>query len=89
MAAGPVARHVPAVANPPRAGLGPDVTSAILAAPPEFIVYVSCDPGTLARDILALSDSYTVSDLKAFDLFPQTAHVETVAVLTRASGAVL
>jgi 23S rRNA (uracil1939-C5)-methyltransferase len=76
------------VVNPPRAGLGPDVTSAIVASPPEQIVYVSCDPGTLARDIRALSGAYAVTDLRAFDLFPQTAHVETVAVLTRASGGV-
>jgi 23S rRNA (uracil1939-C5)-methyltransferase len=63
------------------------VPAAILTAPPERIVYVSCDPATLARDLGALSGAYVLDGLRAFDLFPQTAHVETVAHLTLAEGA--
>lgn len=71
------------VLNPPRSGLHPDVPSRVLANPPAVLVYVSCDPGTLARDLGALSPGFIVEDVTGFDLFPQTAHVETVAVLSR------
>jgi 23S rRNA (uracil1939-C5)-methyltransferase len=72
------------VTNPPRTGMDPVVTSAIVASPAQRIVYVSCDPATLARDIGALSPRFTLAELRSFDMFPQTAHVETVAVLDRA-----
>jgi len=70
------------ILNPPRAGLDSDVPPILLQAKPERIIYVSCDPATLARDIAALADGYALTGLRAFDLFPQTAHVETVAVLS-------
>jgi 23S rRNA (uracil1939-C5)-methyltransferase len=69
------------ILNPPRAGLDPAVTAALAEGGASRIVYVSCDPATLARDVKALSATYALDDLLAFDLFPQTAHVETVAVL--------
>lgn len=70
--------------NPPRAGLGPEVVRVLAAAAPERIVYVSCDPATLARDLASLGrGGYRVGLVTAFDLFPQTAHVETVASLER------
>jgi 23S rRNA (uracil1939-C5)-methyltransferase len=72
------------VTNPPRVGMETRVTAALERASPERIVYVSCDPATLARDLTRLP-SYRVGLLRAFDLFPQTAHVECVAVLERAS----
>ena len=75
------------VVNPPRAGLGGAVIEVVRAAPPRRLVYVSCDPGTLARDLAALSDEYDLVDLGCFDLFPQTAHVETVATLHARAGA--
>ena len=81
--------HLPAdllVVNPPRTGLDRDVTDLITAAPAARLVYVSCDPATLARDLGALSDTYHLESLRAFDLFPQTAHVETVAVLARTAS---
>lgn len=75
------------VVNPPRTGLEVEVVDAILAAPPSRLVYVSCDPATLARDLGRLADTHRLGDLAGFDLFPQTAHVETVAVLETRSDA--
>ncbi len=73
------------VVNPPRGGLEDGVVERVLEGAPRTVVYVSCDPGTLARDLGGLSSAYRLADLSAFDLFPQTAHVESVAVLTRAA----
>jgi 23S rRNA (uracil1939-C5)-methyltransferase len=70
------------VLNPPRSGIAPDVTHALLDRPAERLVYVSCDPATLARDLKRLSPGYRLNACRAFDLFPQTSHVETVATLT-------
>lgn len=72
------------VTNPPRVGMDARVTAGLEAAAPERIVYVSCDPATLARDLTRLP-SYRIAQLQAFDLFPQTAHVESVTILERAS----
>ncbi|HET7424570.1 MAG TPA: TRAM domain-containing protein [Gemmatimonadales bacterium] len=72
------------VTNPPRVGMDPRVPAELERRRPERIVYISCDPATLARDLARLT-SYRIGVLRAFDLFPQTAHVETVAVLERAS----
>lgn len=69
------------VLNPPRRGIEESVAEALRARPPERIVYVSCDPATLARDLARLSPRFRIQDLCGFDLFPQTAHVETVATL--------
>ncbi len=72
------------VTNPPRTGMEPAVTAGLERAAPEKVVYISCDPATLARDLTRLP-SYRLATARAFDLFPQTAHIETVAVLERAS----
>ena len=72
------------VVNPPRAGLHWDVSLRLTSAPVPKLVYISCDPATLARDLQRLNVNYVVKDVRAFDLFPQTAHVETVAVLEAA-----
>ncbi len=72
------------VTNPPRVGMDARVTAAIERMAPERVVYVSCDPATFARDLTRLP-SYRLAGVTAFDQFPQTAHVETVAVLERAS----
>jgi len=72
------------IVDPPRAGLTPAVTTALVGARVPRVVYVSCDPATLARDVrLFVDGGYAASDARAFDLFPRTAHVETVLTLTR------
>jgi 23S rRNA (uracil1939-C5)-methyltransferase len=75
------------VLNPPRIGIDAEVTETLLAAGPPRLIYVSCAPATLARDVGRLSSSYEVVDVRAFDLFPQTAHVEVVVVLVRTADA--
>ena len=72
------------ITNPPRTGMDARIVEAISASPARRLVYVSCDPATLARDLRVLGTAWRLSDLRAFDLFPQTAHVETVAALERA-----
>ncbi len=68
--------------DPPRKGLSPHVPAILAGMAPERIVYVSCDPATLARDINRLSDlGYHPVKAQGVDLFPRTAHVETVALL--------
>ncbi len=70
------------VTNPPRTGMDARVTEALERLRPERVVYVSCDPATLARDLGRLP-GFRLAGATAFDLFPQTAHVETVVVLER------
>jgi 23S rRNA (uracil1939-C5)-methyltransferase len=72
-----------AMLNPPRTGLNPEVTVRLSDRPTVRLVYLSCDPATLARDLSRLSGAYRVASVRAFDLFPQTAHVETVVRLER------
>ncbi len=74
------------VVDPPRAGLHTQALSSLLAARPRCIAYVSCNAISLARDLAVLLSSfprYRVVELHAFDMFPQTPHVEVLAVLTR------
>jgi len=73
------------IANPPRAGLDAAVCAALGGAPPRRILYISCDAATLARDLARLGDAFTLRSLHCFDLFPQTAHVESVAELVCAT----
>ena len=71
------------ITDPPRAGMHVDVIRAILDVNPSRIVYISCNPATQARDIQLLSGKYEVSGSQPVDMFPQTHHVENVALLTR------
>jgi 23S rRNA (uracil1939-C5)-methyltransferase len=71
------------ILNPPRAGVDSQVIDILQARHPARLIYVSCDPATLARDLGRLSAEYDVSEIRAFDLFPQTSHVETVVLLAR------
>jgi 23S rRNA (uracil1939-C5)-methyltransferase len=69
------------IADPPRAGIHKKVIEQILHLMPERIIYVSCNPSTLARDLALLTEQYLVSQVQPFDLFPNTHHVETVVLL--------
>lgn len=69
------------IVNPPRTGLDPKVPTALRASPPERLIYISCDPATLARDLARLTPGFRIRSIRSFDLFPQTAHVETVVEL--------
>lgn len=69
------------VTNPPRVGMEERAVEGLRRAGPKRIVYVSCDPATLARDVARLGEGWRVSAVRGFDLFPQTAHVETVLTL--------
>jgi len=67
--------------NPPRTGLDASVCDSLLEQPPARLIYVSCNPATLARDCARLVSSFTIRDIRCFDMFPQTAHIETVVEL--------
>ncbi|MFP6563197.1 MAG: class I SAM-dependent RNA methyltransferase [Myxococcota bacterium] len=84
-----LASHAPncVVVDPPRTGLERDVADGISKLGADRIVYLSCDPATLARDLARMMDrGYRLASLEGFDLFPQTPHVEALAVLVRAGG---
>jgi 23S rRNA (uracil1939-C5)-methyltransferase len=70
--------------DPPRAGLGKEICAHLASVAAPEIVYVSCDPATLARDLQSLLQSgYSVEKMDLVDLFPQTFHMETVTFLKR------
>ena len=69
------------ITDPPRAGMHPDVVAKILEIAPPKIVYVSCNPASQARDVAMLAEKYEVVKVQAVDMFPQTLHVESVALL--------
>jgi 23S rRNA (uracil1939-C5)-methyltransferase len=69
------------VLDPPRGGVGQDTVGQIARLRPERLVYVSCDPATLARDARYLSDfGYELLEVQPLDMFPQTYHIESVAL---------
>ncbi len=71
------------ILDPPRAGVHPNVIDAILKTKADKIVYVSCNAATQARDIQLLSEQYKVVKFRPVDMFPQTAHVENIALLVK------
>jgi 23S rRNA (uracil1939-C5)-methyltransferase len=84
---GAVEDHLPSalpaelvILNPPRTGLHEWIPGVLAGRPPPKVIYVSCDPATLARDAARLGGGFRLESMRSFDLFPQTAHVETVAV---------
>ena len=71
------------VLDPPRSGLNRDLIDDILSAAPPYIMYISCDPATLCRDLKYLSSVYKLLSVKPFNLFPRTSHVETVVLMSK------
>ncbi len=69
--------------DPPRAGLDPELIRHLLERRPKRMVYVSCDPATQARDLKLLLPDYALVEARPLDMFPQTPHVESVALLHR------
>ena len=77
-------RAATVVLDPPRSGAGREVVDAIASVTPAQVVYVACDPVALARDLAYFGGhGYRLQGMRAFDLFPNTHHVEAVATLTR------
>jgi 23S rRNA (uracil1939-C5)-methyltransferase len=92
IAAGPVENHIRSfpkgfrtiVVDPPRTGCSREVLAGMMNLEPEKIVYVSCNPATLARDAgLLLEGGYEPVEICCFDMFPQTVHVESIALFRR------
>jgi len=72
------------VLDPPRSGAGPEVCTLLARIAAPTLIYVSCSPEALPADLITLATSgYTLAELHLFDLFPQTTHIETLAILTR------
>ena len=71
------------ILDPPRKGCSEEVLNSVLKIKPEKIVYVSCNPSTLSRDLNKLSQIYEIKNIKIIDMFPQTVHMETVVLLER------
>ena len=73
-----------AIVDPPRKGLDGTTIDSLVKMNPERIVYVSCDPATLARDCAVLNErGYGVEVVQPVDMFPQTTHVETVVLMSK------
>ncbi len=71
------------ILDPPRAGMHKDVLACVLSMAPEKIVYVSCNPATLARDLGQMIGHYRIQEIQPVDMFPHTYHIEAVAKLVR------
>lgn len=70
------------ILDPPRAGTHPKVMQHLKSLGPETILYISCNPSSFKNDLMEL-DNYSIASFEAFDMFPQTPHIETLAVLKR------
>lgn len=82
-ALGYITADKPVIFDPPRAGLHPKVVRRVLETLPEKVIYLSCDPSTQARDLALLQDKYSIEFFEAYNFFPRTPHIETLAVLKR------
>ena len=71
------------IVDPPRKGMDPGVINRIMEIAPRAVVYVSCDPATLARDLKLFAQKYSIGKVTPVDLFPHTPHVETVCLLSK------
>jgi len=82
-ALGAISNRLVVIADPPRSGCRGEVIAQLLALTPRRIVYISCDPATLARDLKMLSAEYLLSAVTVVDLFPQTSHIEVITRLEK------
>ncbi|MDB5181463.1 MAG: putative methyltransferase [Candidatus Saccharibacteria bacterium] len=82
-ALGYITRDKPVIFDPPRAGLHQKVVERVLEVLPEKVIYLSCNPSTQARDLAMLQEKYIVEYFEAYNFFPRTPHIETLAVLKR------
>ena len=80
-----VAKGTLLVVDPPRTGLAPNAAEMLLAAESDWILYISCGPDTLMRDLESLAQKYSAEEIQLFDLFPSTAHFETLVLLKKNS----
>ena len=71
------------IVDPPRSGLDKHSIASIININPSSIIYISCDPATLARDLEVLKEYYNIIEITPFDMFPNTYHVESFVVLER------
>lgn len=71
------------IVDPPRNGLSDEFVRTVLKNKPKKIIYISCSPQTLAKNLKDLKESYLIDEITAFDMFPQTRNVETVVILSR------
>lgn len=74
--------NISVVLDPPRKGADIDVMNAVLSANPDKIIYISCNPSTLARDYSYIKDNYEIKEIIPYDMFPNTRHVETVVSMS-------
>ena len=75
------------IVDPPRKGCSNVVIKTLLELRPEQIIYVSCNPSTLARDLEKL-EGYSIKDLRVIDMFPQTHHIETAVLLQQGTATI-
>jgi 23S rRNA (uracil-5-)-methyltransferase RumA len=71
------------ILDPPRKGVAPDLARALAEDPVRTLIYLSCNPATLARDLKILLGAYELAEVKVFDFFPHTPHIETLTILNR------
>ena len=71
------------IVDPPRAGCDAKLLNRLLEVTPPCIIYLSCNPATQARDVKILLDKYRITDIKTFNFFPRTPHIENLVILTR------
>ncbi|NOX21074.1 MAG: class I SAM-dependent RNA methyltransferase [Nitrospirae bacterium] len=74
------------ITDPPRVGMTKDALRKLLDLSPQWIIYVSCNPSTLARDLGRLSEHYQIESVRLVDMFAQTYHIESVSILKRREG---
>lgn len=77
---------VTVIVDPPRAGCERRLLERILEVEPEVVIYLSCNPATQARDVARLQSKYIISDIKGFNFFPKTPHLESLVVLNISRG---